>query len=42
MSGRTDFMFMRLTDDAALLAAFGSSNGNCGGNGRDTSSDVQV
>jgi hypothetical protein len=42
MSGLTDFMSVRLTDDAALLAASDSFNGNFGENGRDTSSDVQV
>jgi hypothetical protein len=43
MSGPMDFMFMRLTDDAVLLAAASdSSNGNCGKNGRETSSDVRT
>jgi hypothetical protein len=35
-------MFVRLKDDAVWLVPSHSSNGKCGENGRDVSSDMQV
>jgi hypothetical protein len=42
MSWLTDFMSVRLTDDATLLAASDSLNGKCGENGRNTATDIRV